>query len=425
VLKAASDIRSFISEGWYSRYKTVANRPQSAADEPARLAIVNTANRPWAVIDSKTISERWQACPLQEFYFSPGGRAFDHSGLAIDDAVTVILESAELTRQLQVFAPTVIYLRVSPHTKSEFLIAVLRLAFPAAVLVVEFYDASCHFKLDALSYIFGGNQQAIAGALEGCAVGFHYADAVVVKMGGTGFHTWYGETKTPLLQFFPALEDAPLQRISHEQSSRRVLYAGSLSARELLGGIGSVDGANMVQYFDMFAGQTECTLEIVNAAHGTATEDKSEKFAALLQRYGPKSGQSAIHYRRAMPRQKLIEFACGFDIGICCAHYRDDKVMDVTRYGLPNRMMSYLAAGLPVIIDDRFEYAADLITKFGAGAVVRAGDFTGFRALLHSLDLGQASEGAEKLVQHMRDENVKILSSLLHVIKPQRPKNSD
>lgn len=382
-----------------------------------KIAIINTANRPWSVVDSLSLVNSWPDVEVREFYFSAIGRRFDASGLAIDASVNVQTEEAQLLEAVDAFQPTAIYLRVSPHTRSEYLVDRFRQRFPDLTLVVEFYDISTLFQEAALQFIFAADSGLVQRAKQACATAGRCADAIVVKMGGPVFDHWARDVDARVYTFFPSLSDSVTASVAtnHEDASsseagRRVLYAGSVSARELNGGIGSVPGANVIRYFDACAEVEGCFLEIVNAAHGTAEEDMSPKFAALLERYD--SSPQQYHYQRSLPRSQVVALANRFDMGICCAHYAEDEVMDVTRCGLPNRMMTYIEAQLPVIIDDRFDYAAELVETFEAGAVVPAGDIESFKRVIGELDLVRARSGIAALKAFMLEKNVATLASL-------------
>lgn len=374
------------------------------------------------MIDSSSLFSAWPTINLREFYFSPRGRPFESSGQALDERVSVAADEEQLLAEVAAISPVAIYLRVSPHTCSEYLICRVSALFADVKLIVEFYDVGTMFTTDALAFIFGGRHEQVVAALQGCDTALQSAAAIVVKMGGAVFDRWKAGSTAQVISYFPSLSAE--QRCSaqpHAQArsgrQRRVLYAGSASARELIGGIGSVHGANIVRYFDAFAKQTDCQLDIINAAHSDASEDQSPKFAELIERFSAATGPYS--YRRALPRQQVVRIATDYDIGICCAHYAEDQVMDVTRSGLPNRMMTYIEAHLPVIVDDRFDYGADLIRSFGAGAVVPAGDIPAFMRTVRELDIAQARKGVERLKTHMLADNVGKLEELQKIVMGQ------
>lgn len=382
------------------------------AANAGRLAVVNTANRPWAVMEVAALKRATQPSSVQEHYYSPTGRPFDRGDADADKVLLCHDDIASLITALAAEKPETLYLRVSPHTRSEYLVGLLRSQFPEVRLIVEFYDLSCLFDRATLKSIFAGDNGAVEKALLGCAAALHLADGVVVKMGGTGFSEWKHKFTVPIVSYFPSLEINTVKQPAVKTNHRKVLYAGSLSARELNGGMGSVPGANFIKYFDAAAAMPDCELTIVNGVHGNEAEDTSEKFSALLRRY---KNQPTTYYRRAMPRDKLITYAATFDIGLCCAHYSDDVVQEVTRLGLPNRMMSYIAAGLPILIDDRFSFAADLVRDFDAGLVVPAGDFEAFVEGITSMDIALARKGVQALKRFMLDCNASAEKELSHV----------
>ncbi len=404
MLPAAPDMRALAS-----KHGVIEKDVSGVGLNAQTLAIINTANRPWSVIDSEQLVREWSAFKTIEFYYSASGRSFDCTDTVLDRKITIADDTDALLCRLHELTPAVIYLRVSPHTRSEYLVTLIRLQFPDACLLVEFYDMSCMFDRQALGYIFSGDERRIEAAMEGCAVALHHSDGLLMKMGGKAFGVSTADIKVPIFTFFPLIDACETERSQGSSTMRKILYAGSVSARELTTGIGSVDGANLIRYFDIFQDHADCTLDIVNGVHTSADEDASPKFSALLERY---ENVGQITYHRAMPRQQLLVMAANYDIGICCAHYADDRVMDVTRFGLPNRVVTYIDAGLPVLIDDRFDYAAELIRSFDAGRVIPAGDFDGLKKAASELDIGAARSGVASLKRHMLQENQKKFSDL-------------
>jgi len=385
-----------------------------------KIVIVNTANRPWAVVDSQALFAKWAELNPEEIYYSPNSRPFEDTSLPIDKDMQIVESETALTEALRVAKPSIVFLRVSPHTRSEYLVCLIRVCFPQVCLLVEFYDASCLFDDTALDYIYAGDAAKQHAALEGCAVAFFQADGLILKMGGPAYESWIGGIHAPAVTFFPSLETQAQIQKPNQTKARRALFAGSISARELTHGIGSVHGANCIKYFDTFSGQEFCSLGIFNAAHNSRAEDTSTKFSALMNRYKAVNTKGDVTYHRAVPRQKLLQLASSYDIGICCTHYADDHVMDVTRFGLPNKMMTYIDAGLPIIIDDRYEYAAQLVKSFDAGVVVPAGDFQRFIQAVQDIDIKKAAAGLANLKRHMVGENFKSFERLRHLTENKR-----
>lgn len=393
-----------------------------------KVAILNTANRPWSIIDSTYLKNLLPEFEVQEFYFSSSHKPFQAEANGLDAKVLISQSHKELFENLKNFSPSTVYLRVSPHTKSEYLISVCRIAFPNIVLIIEPYDLTCLFDLKVLGYD-GEQNKEYQAAMAGCAVAFHYSDALVIKMGGQRFESMAKPRPEIFIPIYPTYDYKTVDDLhikspsttkvfSGASYSRQILYAGSASARELVSGIGSIDGANLISYFDRIAEDPRFYLTIINGAHFSEVEDQSVKFSGLLDRYAlPNSLVQNCAYRRAMTQAQLARFAMNFDLGICCAHYAEDQVVEVTRVSLPNRMTTYLNAELPVIIDDRFEFASALIEQFGAGKVIPAGDFEFFATVLAEIDVNKAREGVKRLKRFFQDQNKKNLALLLPTIR--------
>lgn len=377
------------------------------------LVVINTANRPWTVIDSECLRSLFSEYRYFELFFSTSCYAFERSENDQDQSVKECLDEDYLIESLRQVSPSIIYLRVSPHTRSEYLCSRIRNDFPRSKLIIEFYDISSHFDNETLDYISGFNSDKIHKAIEGCRIAFNEADCLVFKMGGKGFDKWAKtDVKSPYVTYFPSVKEPILSRKLMASNFRNVLYAGSASAREFNEGFGSVPGANIIRYLDVLSRCDSVNLTIVNAAHWHESENNSSKIKNLLEWC---SSKERVSYLRTMPRVDLVKKASDFQIGICCSHYKEDKVMDVTRFGIPNRVSTYVEAGLPVLVDNRFEYIADLIETFDAGAVIPAGDFDYFSSKVLEMDLLKASRGVFHLASYMIDENKKSLAKVKRI----------
>lgn len=392
------------------------------------VAILNTANRPWAIIDSAYLMKMLEGYQVQEFYFSPGSKPFQSDGQIHDESMQRAENINKLIELISAFNPSTLYLRVSPHTKSEFLITLCRICFPKLTLIVEPYDMSCLFNDNALNHL-NSERVSLEDAMLGCAVALHYCQGLVVKMGGQRYIDWKKPHPEIFIPVFPtsayqpeyssgAISDVAEIHNTQLNKRRNILYAGSASARELVSGFGSIDGANLMGYFERILADERFYLSIINGAHFTEQEDSSEKFAMLLERFGlPNTPGPKSSYRRALTLPQLGELAINFDLGICCAHYAEDQVEEVTRLSIPNRMTTYLNAELPVIIDDRFEFSASLINEFDAGKVIPAGEFETFANALAEININKAREGVRRLKCFFQEQNNKNLASLLLTIR--------
>lgn len=368
-----------------------------------RMVIVNTANPPWSVIDSAQLVDTWADVAVEELYFSPVQDPFWPD--SISGSVQVMPDEDLLLSKLVATDPDSVYLRVSPHTHSEYLVATIRAALRDTRLIVEFYDTSMQFPPEELLHLHGNEPDAMGMALKGCEVAVNEADALVVKMGGDAFEDWKRVIKTPVISFFPSVTAKPCREAKLPGSSRHSVYAGSvMSDSDEAVSVGREPRA----YLDRIVESSSCELTVINAAHSAQS---GVEHSALQSRY------ERVHKRSFyLPRKSRADLVAAFltkyDVGLCCGHGRPDGIGDAIRSRLPNRMMTYIEAGLPVVIEDAFEYAAAFIQDYDAGAVIKTGDFNALPNVIMTLPLIKNQRGVSDLKAMMISKNLTALYDL-------------
>jgi glycosyltransferase involved in cell wall biosynthesis len=73
--------------------------------------------------------------------------------------------------------------------------------------------------------------------------------------------------------------------------------------------------------------------------------------------------RSNIHYQPAVPREWIISYTCGADIGLLIVEHAPLSY----RYALPNKFFEYAHAGVPVLVSDNFELQSETIASEGIG----------------------------------------------------------
>lgn len=374
-----------------------------------KIVVVNTANRPWSVVDSKDLSIAFLGYEFKEIYYSVSGYKFEG---ASDDVYSVFSEN-ELVLFLKTFNPDVIYLRVSPHTRSEHLCKIIRDEFFYSKLVVEFYDMSLNFDSNDRSYMNSGDIFREEKAIEGCYSAINDSDLVVLKSGGDAFKKWSDENfKSPYVSYFPNINKDIFESVKEKKRARNIIYAGSLNSREFNEGAGVAPGANVLNYLNSVLLCDNLNLSVVNAIHWSEDEDSSDRHKNIMRWVEI----NKVDYFRSMSVAKLKKMMLNYDVGMCCSHYFGDKVMDVTRFGVPNRVSTYLSAGLPVLIDESFEYMAGLVKEFGAGVVVPPGNFDYMISSVIDLKLSEAIDGVFEMKEELSEKNISALKCLIETI---------
>lgn len=394
-----------------------------------RAVLVTTTNPPWEVIPSERILELMKGNGKTGLvYYSPKGipESQDKAKQYADCFVDCRNDMALLMKVLESCDATTIYLRVSPHTKSEFLISEIASRLAQVDLVVEFYDLSELFTDAFLSGIGGYDSEAISAARKGCAQAWLHAKAVVTKNGGdfwSGYIRGHAADRLSIIPHFwpqsrpyfqpPASRSAAKERKPPEDSCRLV-YAGSISPREITHGIGSNPGANILAYIEAIARHPDISLDVFNTADRSGKQEGDRRFTPLrehLERLSP-----SIAYSPHIDEGTLHSRLSGYDLGLCCSHYAQDRVEMQTRVGLPNRAMICLANGLPVITDSRFEHLADLIMEYGLGIVLPPENICAFGDVVRQFFSRQSRDRLEKFRSFATKSNLDALSKLEKIL---------
>lgn len=361
-------------------------------------------------------------------YYSPKGipESQGNAKQYADCFVDCRNDMALLLKVLENCAAETIYLRVSPHTKSEFLISEIANHLSQVDLVVEFYDLSELFTDIFLSGIGGYDDLAISSARKGCEQAWHHAKAVVTKNGGDSWNGYIRGRAADHIGIIPHFWPQPrphhLSPIFHSEDKGgnppddncHLVYAGSISPREITHGIGSNPGANILAYIEAAARTPGISLDIFNTADRSGKDEGDRRFAPLKEHLERLS--NSIAYSAHIDEYKLHSRLSGYDLGLCCSHYAQDRVELQTRVGLPNRAMICLANGLPVITDSRFEHLADLIKEYGLGIVLPPENISAFGDVVQQFLSGQSHDRLEKFRSFATKSNLDALSKLEKIL---------
>ena len=98
--------------------------------------------------------------------------------------------------------------------------------------------------------------------------------------------------------------------------------------------------------------------------------------------------------------------------------YETPELVDeqVGRVAIPNRVMSYICSGLPVIVDTRAEFTASMISAYNAGVLVDPASPNDLERKLRSADITALRQGTAELKQALIQQNQQQLKKLQSVI---------
>lgn len=313
---------------------------------------------------------------------------------------------------LEGFQPENVYLKVSPHTHSDWLTHFVRSTLPQARVLVEYYDMASLFSEDFLRerlHYRDADLDLAQAATYAAATGG--VDGMIVKSGGAHWQSLASSFGTAVLPLFPLIPlsvqgesrepDHPgIVQCRTEKPCFKVVYAGSVPAEEIKHGLGSFPGANMFRYLYRLVEDGDIEVDLFNAGDHAefAVSDDSRLLRETFR-------EGLIRYHTSIPFSQLLTIGSHYDFAFTAVHYPQDFTENVTRSGIGNRFMGYLMAGMPVIVDSYFEFQAELIARFNAGIVIEPEQLDDLPARIRAADPVEMRRGVQDLLNYMRRVN--------------------
>lgn len=413
-----SEISSWVCEKLGS-----VNVERNDPNDNGSLLIIRTASHPWEVIDDWNLMEVAGSKNLERYLFMPLGYEI------LTDRNETQIPTTDFTSEFSGFVEAVqkhscetIYLQVSPHTRSEHLVLLIRDLRPDVRLIVEFYDMGVLYSPDRL--MEGSNYGSEEWELTRLAawVASTKADAVVTKLGGSDWKRLSGTFNCPAFTWYPmhsklklAASQWPSSGLTcNAKKMNRIVFAGSMGDTELTKGSAAAPDANFLETFATIMRDKDSVLGIFNAADRRLLGGEAQKYEAVESWFS--QFDSRHSYSPALPEDDLIDVMKEYDFGFFCVHYADPIIEHVGRLAIPNRAMAYLCAGLPIIADSYVEAMSELITQFNAGLVIDPADFDELSSTLKNTDTKLMRTGAANLRQHIIVSNTNTLDEIKKIV---------
>jgi len=419
VITAISDVE--IQEGYLKEAcLTEIDRLIKKISKKPNLTISTMAPK-WSVIDIDDFNELFESENTHHLLYSNPNMHFDAWNQLGVSFLTCPRSRPYLRLLLTQLKPKNVYIRVSPHTNSEWLSTFVRSILPDAIIVAEYYDMSVLFSDSFLreKLLYSTSDLDISKASTYLAANMG-VDYLVCKSGGQHWESLQSKITTKCGNYFPLLSATELSNskkddrfLAPKRTNKliKVIYAGSIPADEITKGLGCFPGANMFRYLYQMTEQSGIGVDLYNAGDhdeiGKISEDNN-----LLRRT---FSEGPIRYYPSIPFSELLVRAGEYDYGFTAVHYPNDFAENVTRSGVGNRFMGYLMAGLPVIVDSYFEYQAELVLEFNAGIVIEPENMNNLADIVRNTDPAPLREGVINLRQYMMRENAKTYKHLRHL----------
>lgn len=389
--------------------------------------VVKTASHPWEVLDDESISD-----VLGQFYTTrralfmplgyPVGVAANGSYVQTRDLGSSV---EQLVSELADPAIGVLYLQIGPHVKSEILMLLARELRPDIRIIAEFYDMGALFAVDFLADTRGFTQDEIAVTRLAAWAAARSGGAVIQKADGPAMKRLFDTYDSDVFIWNPM--DSALRRMVETGQkdeaplvekaavgTRRIAFAGSLSDVEISQGVAAAPSANMMQTLATLMRDDRLSVTIFNAADRRGDGPAQQRFQrveAWLKEFGDRHT-----YRPAVPQDQLLDEMGGYDFGFFCVHYANTPVQHVGRFAIPNRVMAYLAAGLPVIVDSQATTVAEWVSDFGAGIAIDPKEFHLLPNKIYAADREKLRAGAIFLCQELVQRNDAARDAMMKLV---------
>lgn len=379
--------------------------------------IVSSLAAQWSIVPHQTLARLFP--PARTVHLFMGSyRQIETYDNDLYEAFCCMRSVELLSRCIDTIRPKVIYLKTSPHAHSEYLFSFLKSKFPKITIINEINDWSSLFSDVFLRDSLGYTEQGIMAARYANYDALRRADLVICKSGGPAWEELRNDFSVPCLTYFPHLDQAasPPSEVAPDRGDGgpvRILFAGTIGIDETPEDASRSQGSNFLRYLRLLGSTPGLMLDIFNSGH--MNESADHVFAPIIAHLVGHAGSSVV-YHRLHPFAELVRMARQWDFGLAASHYAEDRVENVTRVGIGNKLMGYVVAGIPAIIDNRYGFASALIERFEAGIVIEPERLESLPALLLSADRSRLRAGMARLRAHLSEHNAGVLERMGAVV---------
>jgi len=306
-----------------------------------------------------------------------------------------------LDRYLARDQPKLIYLATAWF--NNFLFPPIRRAAPDACLIHEVFDWN----------ILAGPDVALGTGHGPCSHGWNLigehdsarqADLIVSKRDGP-FSEVADQLRAPYLCYHTRAHRAAAAEPRAAGDPIRIIYGGLFPEPGLMRRYR--DDYAFLPVLEALAATGAVDIEIYN----TLDPGTGDTFVVWRDRFPA----APLRYYPGLPFAAFLERSRGFDFG-WLASVRDASPPPDQRCLIPNRMVGYLSAGLPVIVDSGWSHAAALVKEYGAGLVVDDFGTEQLLARLTSTDHERMRQGVAALAERLVVRNEETVAALHGIV---------
>jgi hypothetical protein len=304
------------------------------------------------------------------------------------------------------YRPNNIYIRTI--SDKDCIVYSVRQKFKSSFIVHEMFDLSIVFPDSELMIWNKWSNDTIKTLRHAEWNSFQTSDFIISKRGGSYWETILAPFDTRYATVFSRLiipdEDHP---VPDSAGPIKIVYAGYVPPEPRhLGGY-----YDLYPCFESLVTAINATVDIYNAGHPPTAQSDDVYRHYLARNHGGR-----INYYRSKPYAELIRILSSYHFG-WLYNERSDVYFPDAAVTVPARLSGYISAGVPVILDDEFEFLADLVDRFGAGIVVPGGRTDLIPDLIRRADHMALRAGARRLRAHMFARNQDAFHRLRNLIQ--------
>ena len=318
-----------------------------------------------------------------------------------------------LLEVLRALAPRTLYARGSAQYRIQHLVAAVKASRPELFLTFEVYDYAGMFDDETLACWGCTPELAEANRDAEAYLGLH-ADFIIDKTpGGEWEAAARAHLGPPRVAWFPALGTrwrAPAAPAPRDSPGLRILCAGSMPYfHNYVPGAGFPRWSyqNIIDPVVLLAREPDIRVDLFNASHDPALARHWPAFEGYAGLFPP----GRVGYHPRIPLAEVQARIPGYDFGMFLFQASTVPVDYPLQQSLPNRCMSYVCGGLPLIINTEMRYLAGLVERFQAGIALAGHELADLPRRLRAADLGALRAGAAAMHQHLVEHNREALET--------------
>ncbi len=301
---------------------------------------------------------------------------FSHKTLNCEQSIQRLLQCTEHLK------PDIVYI-YDQFTTGNTLAILVKSLFPQIKVILELYDFINLFfsDPDIMSKEWYWNREELDAALAGESEGMYIYDGLVHKEDNSVVKEIIPIDNKKILSFKPFIEKNSIINYSQDknQTPARLVWAGSIIQTSA-----SLQLFGDNQILNIISDLCETGVEI-----SLFTGHKSNiEFSAALPDYSAlEKKRSNLTFREALSRIELIKtISREFDYALLLAGKTSKNREFGMKVGFASKVITYIAAGLPIIISDKFEYTANWIKSYNIGIVVRENEIHNLPEIIEKTD---------------------------------------